>query len=125
MQQPRFRGYVGERSVAIVLEQTVRGRLIRRKSLETRSVHQENIEPAIVVVVVERHTTPGRLQQIFVLVLPAENSRRFQSRFLRDIHETNAQGYLCRLWWRIPDSRERGEEGKQAFQRQNHRGPAD
>ena len=44
-----------------------------RKALQPRAVHQENIQPAVVVVVVKRHAATGRLQQIFILVLAAKN----------------------------------------------------
>ena len=49
--QPGFNGHVGERAVVIVAIQTIRRTLTSRKSFEPRSVHQENIEPAIVVVI--------------------------------------------------------------------------
>src|SRR5689334_5194220 len=62
-----------------------------RKALEARAVDEEDVEPAIVVVVVERHAATGGLQQILVLVLAAENRLRVQAGFFCDVHEGDAQ----------------------------------
>ena len=49
--QARLLGDVGKCTVAIVMKQVAGGILFPHGRVKTRSVHQENVEPAIVVVV--------------------------------------------------------------------------
>ena len=73
---PGFHGYVGKCAVAIVLEEMRRGFAAGGEAFEARSVHQENVEPAVVVVVIERDSAASGLQQVFVLMLAAVNGIR-------------------------------------------------
>ena len=50
----------------IVAIQTIGRTLPGRKSFELRSVHQENIEPAVVVVIEERDSIAGGLNDVFL-----------------------------------------------------------
>ncbi len=47
------------------------GSVAARKAFQPPAVHQENIEPAIVVVVVKREAAAGCFEKILVLVLAA------------------------------------------------------
>ena len=73
MRDTRFEGHVGKRAVAIILEQAGDGLLSGGKSFEARAVDEKNIEPAVVVVVVERDSAAGGFEQIFIFVFTAEN----------------------------------------------------
>src|SRR5579885_600353 len=75
-----------------------RGLAAGRKSLEPRAVHEEDVEPAVVVVVVECDSTSGRLQQIFVFVLAAEDSLHIQSGLACHIQEADANIAGSRLF---------------------------
>ena len=86
-----LRGHVGEGAVAIVAKQMRRRFAPRGKALEPRAVHQKNVEPSVVVVVVEGNAAAGGFQQIFVLVLAAENGFRVQPGFARDVEKADAQ----------------------------------
>ena len=86
-----LRSDVGESAIAIVLEK-MRSRLAARgKAFQARAVHQKNVEPSIVVVVVEGNAATGGFEQVFVLVLAAENGLRVQSRFATDVDKANAE----------------------------------
>src|SRR5262249_16475 len=62
MDQAGFGGDVGEGAVAIVFEKMRRRRWSCRKTFETPSVDEKNVEPVIVVVVIERHAAAGGLE---------------------------------------------------------------
>src|SRR4051812_15814704 len=69
-------GDISKGAIAIIFEEVTRGLLPLGKAFETPAVYQENIEPAIVVVVIERYATAFRLQQVFVFLYSAENCLR-------------------------------------------------
>ena len=71
-----FRGDVRERAVAIIFEEMRNWLLAFRKTLEAPAVHKKNIEPVVVVVIVEGDAAASCLQQIFIFVFAAENSFR-------------------------------------------------
>ena len=89
--EPSLQGDVGEGAVAIVLEQVVEGLFARRKAFEPPAVDQEDVEPAVVVVVVEGDAAAGGLEQIFVLVLAAEDRLGVESGFVGDVDEGDAE----------------------------------
>ena len=85
-----FVGDVGEGAVTIVLEE-VRARFLAfGEAFQTRAVYDKDVEPAVVVVIVEGNSAAGRLEQIFVLVLSAKDGFGIQARFRCDINETHA-----------------------------------
>src|ERR1700736_4261307 len=92
MLQPRLVSYVRKRSVAIIFEQMRRRLLPNRKSLQPPSIHQKNIQPSVVVVIVESHPAACRFQQIFIFVLPTKNSFGVQPRLFCNIQKTQSQG---------------------------------
>src|SRR5690348_6687878 len=67
----RLGSNVGEGAVSIVLEKMRHWLLAFGKTFQARSVHQKNVEPAIVVIIVESDTAAGGLKKIFVLMLTA------------------------------------------------------
>src|SRR5262249_4267288 len=89
--QSRRNRHIGEGSIAIVFKKMT-GRLVpRRKSFQSTSIHHEDVEPAIGVVVIERDAASGSLEQILVFVLASKNSLRIQSGFPRDVDEGRVQ----------------------------------
>ncbi len=69
-----FDRHVGERAVAIILEQAAhRSVVLGPIGLKACAVHEENIQPAVMIVVVERHAAAGGFQQIAVVALGSEN----------------------------------------------------
>jgi hypothetical protein len=93
------------------------GFLPRSKSFQTRTVDQKDVEPAIVIVVIEGDAAAGRVQKLFILVLAAQNSFGVQAGFFGHIHETDAEVgrslgcgfflYLAHYRARTPWQRER------------------
>ncbi len=67
------------------------GFLASGKTLEARAVDQENVQPAIVVVVVESDAAAGGFEKVFVLMLAAENSFGVETGFPRDVQEGNPE----------------------------------
>src|SRR5262249_22677600 len=68
--------HVGKGAVAIVLEEMRDRFLANRKTFEPRTINEKNIEPAVVVVIVERNTAARGFEQIFVLMFAAVNCFR-------------------------------------------------
>src|SRR5262249_25450671 len=92
-----LRGDIRKRSVAIVFEKMRGRRLPRRKTFEARAVHQKNIEPAIVVVVVESDAAARRFEQIFVFMFAAKDRFDVEASLLRYVDEADAEvARLCR-----------------------------
>src|SRR5208283_3704339 len=84
-------GDVGERAVSIIAKQ-VRGRFgAWGKALESRAIYQKNIEPPIVVVIVERNTAAGGFEQILVLVPASEDGFRIQPGLTGDVEKADVQ----------------------------------
>ena len=84
-------GDVGKRAVAIVLEEMAVRLLPGGKALQAPAVDQKNIQPAIVVVVVERQPAAGGFEQILVLALAAVNGLHGQAGFLHHVDKADAQ----------------------------------
>jgi hypothetical protein len=61
------------------------------KSFETPAIHQKNIQPAVVVEIVESYAATGGLEEIFVLVLPTENRFGVEAGFARDVEKCHAE----------------------------------
>src|ERR1700733_14966643 len=66
--------YIGKGTVAVVLEKMTAGLLAGGKAFESPAIDEEEIEPAIGVIVVEGESAAGGLQQIFVGLLSAVDS---------------------------------------------------
>src|SRR5205823_6152663 len=64
MYQTGFGGDVGEGAVTIVLEKMRKGFLSGGKAFETPAVHEKNIQPAVVVVIVESDSAASGFEEI-------------------------------------------------------------
>ena len=89
--EPSLERDVGESAVAIVLEQVVERLFARWKAFEPRTVDQKNVEPAIVVVVIERDAAASGLEQVFVLVLAAKDRLGVESGFFCNVDKGDAE----------------------------------
>ncbi len=89
--EPGLQRDVGKGAVAIVLEQVVEGLFARRKAFEPPAVDEEDVEPAVVVVIVEGDAAARGLEQILVLVLAAKDGLGVQSGFFGDVDEGDAE----------------------------------
>src|SRR5271155_318713 len=74
-----FRGDVRKRAFTIVFEEVAGWLLTFCESFETPAVHEKNIEPAILVVVIEGNSAAGGFEEIFVLAFAAINCLRIQA----------------------------------------------
>src|SRR4029077_21213679 len=128
MNEARLSGDVGESTVAIIFVQAIGGLLAGGKAFQPRAIHQENIEPAIVVVIVEGDAATGGLQQIFVFVLAAKNHFGVEAGFFRDVYEIDPERrgrWRCwRRWFSagVLEKRrdpERPSQRKNIFEREN------
>src|SRR2546427_6203749 len=79
------------------------------ETFQPRSIHQENVEPAVVVVIIKSNAAASGLKQIFVLVLAAVDCFGIQPRLAGDIDKTYAEiGGFWRgrsLQWRAAPGR--------------------
>src|SRR6266851_5470037 len=91
MQQAGFGGDVGERAIAIVLEEMICGFLACGETFEAPAVDEKNIQPAVVVVIVERDAAAGGFEKILVLVLAAEDGFGVEAGFARYVEKGNAE----------------------------------
>ncbi len=86
-----LRGDVGERAITIVAKQ-VRSRLASDgKALQPRPVHQKNVEPTVVVVIVEGNAAARGFEQIFILVFAPVDRFGVQSGLTCDVEKAHAQ----------------------------------
>ena len=111
---PGLVGDVGERAVAVVLVEGVLQRRLRREEVGRAAVDHEDVHPAVVVVVEERHARPHGLGQVSVgrhrvVVHPGDAARR-----RRDFFEDRPDGAKRRA--RAPAGRQtpRGRPGRRA-----------
>ena len=91
MQEPGFLGDVGEGAVAIVSEKMIGGLLTNWKAFKARAVNQENVKPAVVIVIVESDAAASRFEKEFVFVLAAEDGLGVKAGFAGDVEEGDAE----------------------------------
>jgi hypothetical protein len=96
-----FESYIRERAIAIIAKKVRCWLLASGKTLEAHSVDQEDVQPAIVVVIVESDTAAGGFEQIFVLMLATKDRLGVEARFSSNIQETDTQ--VCRLLAHTPE----------------------
>src|SRR5258708_1559985 len=89
MMQAGFGSDVGEGAVAIVFEKMRNRFLASRKTFEAPAVDEENIQPAVVVVIVKSDTAAGGFEKVFVFVLATENGFGVQAGLARNVEEGN------------------------------------
>jgi len=134
MKQAGFGGDVGEGAVAIVFEEMIGGFLPGGETFEAGAVDEKNVQPAVVVVIVERDAAAGGFEKIFIFVLAAENGFGVEAGFARDVEKGNAKivvgGGGARLWRNVAlrkESRQpllRERQGENFLQREHDGGTA-
>lgn len=106
-------------------------RLALGKTFQPPSIHEKNVEPVVVVVIVESGAAARRFQKIFVFVFAAIDGLCVEAGFAGDVEETDTDF----LWRRrigirmvLPGGRlireQRARERQDAFERQDERGTA-
>ena len=71
--EPSFHGHIGEGAVVIIVVEVIGGSACRRKAFERRAVHDENVGPAVVVVIKDGYAGAGSFDDVFLGVDSAEN----------------------------------------------------
>ena len=106
MNESSFLCDVSESSVAIVLVQVVCGFFPRRKPFEARTIQYEDIEPPVIVVIVERDPASVGFHDILYSFNTTVIDRIDQACLLRNINElytvrlARLRGwYCCRQDW--------------------------
>ena len=84
-------GDIGEGAVAIVFEETAMRFLAFGKTLEAPAIDEEEIEPAVVVIVVEGEAAAGGFEEIFVFADAAENGFNVEAGTFDDVDERDAE----------------------------------
>jgi len=90
---------VSERAVAIIFEKARDGLLPLGKTFEARAVDEKDVEPAVVVVIVESDATTGGLEKIFVFVFAAVDGFCVEAGLFGDVEKCYAEGrrFSCRI----------------------------
>ena len=84
-------GDVGEGAVAVVFEEMAGGRLALGEAFEAGAVHEEDVDPVVVVVVVEGDAAAGGFEQVSVLVLASVDGAGVEAGLFRDVDEADAE----------------------------------
>ena len=93
-------GDIGEGAVAIIFEEAAMRLFALRETLEAPAVDEEEIEPAVVVVVVEGQAAAGGFEKIFIFADAAENGFDVEAGAFDDIDEADAErrAFDGRFW---------------------------
>src|SRR5882762_3707283 len=83
--QSRFFRNIGESAISVVLIETIARAF--GCALQARARQDENVHPAVVVIVNESAAAASRFDQIFFFLRPAVDNRRTQPCFSRYIHK--------------------------------------
>ena len=111
--RPAFSRHVRERAVAVVLVEAI-GRA-RGRALQPRAAQDEQVEPAVVVVVEERHPAPDHLEDVALGVDAAVDDGVREAGLLRDVGEAGEEGAAGRHAARLgPDPARRDALGEGA-----------
>src|SRR5262249_7304616 len=89
--EPRFSGHVGKSPIAVVVIQMVCRCLARRHPIKPGTVDEDDIFPAIIVVIDEARPAPGSFKQVPVAMLVAINGLGCQTGFFRYVNETKSE----------------------------------
>ena len=92
VQQPCFRGHVGKGAITIVVEEAIRGSLVRREPFNCRAVDEEKIRVTVSVVINPGRAGSRRFEQVPFGLRPAEHVDEVDSRLPRDVLESNVAG---------------------------------
>ena len=95
--EPCLVGHVGESAIAIVVIEVIRGFAAGREPFVLGAVQQENVEPAVLVVVIEGDPAAVGFHDVLLLVLIAVNQGSGKTRARRDIREGDREGLAGRL----------------------------
>src|ERR1700678_533797 len=76
---------VAESAVPIIVKQLVGGMILVRRSIQSSSVHQKDVQPSIIVVVDERHPRAGGLKNVLLAVVSAAHLDKVQTCFARHV----------------------------------------
>src|ERR1700733_2809283 len=103
--QSRTDRHVSKCSVPIVLEEPAMRFLPRGKPVQPPTVHQEEIRPPIMIVVIESQTASSRLEKVLVMEYAAIDRLAREAGLRSHLNEADAEG--CTLngrfragWWR-------------------------
>ena len=107
----------------------------RGKAFKARAIHDKDIEPAVIVVIVEGDAASRGFEQILVLVFTAKDGFDVQPGGARDIEEADAEigrncGYgFFRTYFLACNNGSvqpaRSYRSQDALERQDQRGPAE
>ncbi len=89
--QAGFDGDIGEGAVAIIFEEVADRLLPLGEAFQSRAIDQEDIEPVILVVVIESDAAAGGFEQVLVLVFAAVDGLGVEAGLAAHVGEAHAQ----------------------------------
>src|SRR5256885_12095683 len=96
--------YIRKGSVMIIAIKMVSGTLAGRKSFQRCTVDEENVRPAVVVVIEYRDTGAGGFNNVFLGVHSPEHVRHRESSLLGDIRKVSEFGCRRSVFLGVCDS---------------------
>src|SRR5882762_3181027 len=93
--EPGVLGHVGKGAVVIVVVEMIRGRVLSRWTLQSGPIDEENIRPAVIVVIEDCHASACCLDDVLLGFPPAEYVQREQSGFLGLIGKMHDGSGFC------------------------------
>src|SRR5260370_1267523 len=95
--QAGFFGNIGERAVMVVAVEVARRCTALRQGFQRRAVYDENVGPAIIVVIENGDAGSRRFDDVFFRLFSTENDWRGEAGFLRHVGEMHDRPGVCFL----------------------------
>src|SRR5260370_10402080 len=106
--QAGFFGDIGERAVMVVAVEVVRRCTDLRQGFQRGAVYEENVGPAIIVVIENGDAGSRRFDDVFFRLFSTENDWRGEAGFLRHVGEMHDRLGVCALGLSSADMRRTG-----------------
>jgi len=87
-----LRGDIGESAITIIFKEVGDWFLAKSGGLELATVDKENVEPAVVVIVVEGDAAAGGFEEIFIFVFAAVDGFGVEGGVFGDVEKIHAEG---------------------------------
>src|SRR5437870_1750774 len=94
-EQTSLRGYIGEGAVAIIFVETIRGR--RGRVVESRTRENQNVYPAVIVIIEKSRPTTHRLYDVVRMIRMTADNHLFESGLTGDVGQACVKGQPGRL----------------------------
>src|SRR5207244_377224 len=92
--QTRFERYVAESAVMIIAIKLIGRRLSSGEPFQSGAIHDEDVGPAVVVIIENRNAGAGCLDDVLLAIKPAKHVGHGEAGFFGDISEVSERGWI-------------------------------